>query len=127
MNNLDPVNVATALFAVLFGPSLAAYVGPYAVIVIGASVGAAWSLGRRGVTSRFDAFAYFLLMAATALLVTVPLAEWLGGWLGHSDSRWLFAPVAIVIGGVGSDWPNLIRWISRRALRVIERRAGADK
>lgn len=121
---LDLATAVTAVFAVLFGPQLAAYVGPYAVIMIGATVGAAWSLGRRPVTSRSKAINYFLLMAFTALILTVPLSEWLGAKLGSEDSRYLFAPVAMFIGGVGSDWPTLVRWLGRRALRLIERRAG---
>lgn len=122
---LDLATALTAVFAVLFGPQLAAYVGPYAVIMIGGTVGAAWSLGRRPVTSRSEAFRYFLLMAFTALIFTVPLSEWLAGKIGSDDSQWLFAPVAMLIGGVGSDWPALIRWLGRRALWVIERRTGA--
>lgn len=45
--NLDPVSVAIALASILFGPPLAAIIGPYAVILISATVGAAWALGRR--------------------------------------------------------------------------------
>ena len=40
-SHLDPVNVAIALAGVLFGPTLATVVGPYAVIIIAATVGAA--------------------------------------------------------------------------------------
>lgn len=119
---LDPVAAATAIFTVMFGPHMAYYVGPYAVILMGASVGTAWSLGRREpVTSNNSAFNYFLLMCATALIFTVPLAEWLGAKLGSADSQWLFGPVAMLIGGVGSDWPRLLQWIGRR---FIERKAG---
>lgn len=124
--SLDPVHATTAIVAVFFGPTLAAYVGPYAVIILCASVGSAWSLGRRPVTTRSGAFKYFLLMSGTALVLTVPLAQWLGGWLGHDDSRWLFSPVALLIGGVGGDWPKLLTWAGGRVLRLIERRAGVD-
>lgn len=121
---LDPSTVLTVVFAAIFGPQLAAYVGPYAAILIGAVVGAAWSLGRQPVTSRFDAVAYFLLMALTAAIFTVPTANALGQWLKMDDPQWLFAPVATFIGGVGRDWPHLASWIGRRALRMWERRAG---
>lgn len=119
--SLDPVAATTAFFAVLFGPDLAAYAGPYVVIIIGANVGAAWSLGRRPVMSRSGAFYHFLLMCGTALILTVPLAEWIGIKIGSEDARWLFAPVAMFIGGVGGDWPKLAKWIGRR---FIERKIG---
>lgn len=117
----------TAIFAVIFGHQLAYYVGPYFVIIIGAAVGAAWSLGRSQVTSRSAAFCHFLLMCFTALIFAVPLSEWIGLKIGSADAGWLFAPVAMLIGGVGGDWPNLVKWIGRRAIRIIERRAGGDK
>ena len=46
-SQLDPVSVAIALAGVLFGPALAGIIGPYAVIIISATVGAAWALWRR--------------------------------------------------------------------------------
>lgn len=114
----------TALFAVIFGPDLAVFAGPYVVIIIGANVGAAWSLGRRPVTSRGGAFKHFLLMSSTAIIFTVPLAEWIGMKLGSQDARWLFAPIAMLIGGVGGDWPRLLRWLGRR---FYERKVGSGQ
>ena len=35
-NHLDPVSVAVVLASTLFGPQLAAIIGPYAVILLGA-------------------------------------------------------------------------------------------
>lgn len=125
--NLDLTAATTAVFALLFGNQMAAYVGPYSVILLGAAVGTAWSLGRRdSVTSNNSAFKYFLLMAATALIFTVPLAEWLGARIGSNDAQYLFAPVAMLIGGVGADWPKLLHWVGGRAMRIIERKAGVE-
>ena len=83
MNQLDPVNVSIALASVLFGPALAAVVGPYAVILIASTVGAAWALGRRDPSARIGAAWYFLRLNATAVLVTVGLASIAGLWMGH--------------------------------------------
>lgn len=55
MNQLDPVNMAIALASVIFGPALAGVIGPYAVILIASTVGAAWSLGRRDQSARLGA------------------------------------------------------------------------
>lgn len=124
MNNLDPVNVAIAAASVLFGPALAAIIGPYAVILIASTVGAAWSLGRRDPSARLGAAWYFLRLNGTAVLVTVGLAELVGRWIGSEDTSWLLAPIALFVGGVGDDWPRLGRWVVVRAGRVFERRAG---
>lgn len=123
---LDLTTAVTALAAIIFGPHVAAYVGPYAAILIGASVGTGWSLGRRAPGARYGAFQYFVLVTTTALVFTVPLSEWLGQHLGHADSRWLFSPVAMLIGGIGGDWPELVKWVGMRTVRFFERRAGVE-
>lgn len=113
MNNLDPVNVTIAIFATLFSPALAAIIGPYAVILVSATVGAAWALGRRDPSAKLSAFSYFLRLNATAAMVTVGIASVLGAWLGHEDPTWMLSLIALVIGGVGDDWPKLISWLGR--------------
>lgn len=124
-SQIDPVSAAIALAGVLFGPALAAIIGPYAVIVIAATVGAAWSLGRRDQTMRWGAAWYFLRLNATAVLITVGIATLAAKWLGVTEQNWLLAPVAILVGAVGDDWPRVTRWMIVRAGRIFERRAGA--
>lgn len=121
MNNLDPVSVTVALFATLLSPALAAIIGPYAVILIASTVGAAWALGRRDPSAKLGAIAYFLRLNATAAVVTVGIASIAGKWLGHEDPTWMLAPIALVVGGVGDDWPKLVSWLGRL---VIERKLG---
>ena len=124
---LDPVSVAVAISGVVFGSALASIIGPYAVIIIGSTVGAGWALGRRDETSlRFGAAWYFLRINATAVLVTVGLATLAGRWLGVTDHSWLLGPIAMLVGGVGDDWPRLVRWVFLRVWRFWERRAGAE-
>ena len=125
-NQLDPVNVAIALSSVLFGPALAGVIGPYAVIIIASTVGAAWALGRRDPSARLGAAWYFVRLNTTAVLVTVGLANLAGHWLGHEDTSWMLAPIALVVGGVGDDWPRMGQWVLERVARVLERRAGGD-
>ncbi|MBO0943368.1 hypothetical protein J1N44_17050 [Acidovorax temperans] len=123
---LDPVSVAVALASVLFGPALAAIIGPYAVILISATVGAAWALGRRDPAAKLSAAWYFLRLNATAILITVSIAKLAGIWLGVADHSWMLAPIALVVGGVGDDWPVVGRWLVAAAGRIFERRAGGD-
>ena len=125
-NHLDPVSVAIALAGVLFGPTLAGVIGPYAVILISCTVGAGWALGRRDPAARLSAAWYFLRLNATAVVVTVSLAQLAGRWLGGDDHAWLLAPIALIVGGVGDDWPSLGRWFFLRWLRFTERRSGGD-
>lgn len=125
-NQLDPVSVAIALAGVLFGPTLAGVIGPYAVIFISCTVGAGWALGRRDPAARLSAAWYFLRLNATAAIVTVGLARVAGHWIGDDDHSWLLAPIALIVGGVGDDWPHVGRWLLQRAARILERRAGGD-
>ena len=126
MNHLEPTSVAIAIASVLFGPALAGVIGPYAVIIIASTVGAAWSLGRRDPSARLGAVWYFLRLNATAVMVTAGLATLAGRWLGVAETNWMLAPLALLVGGVGDDWPRLARWVFERAGRVLERKAGGD-
>lgn len=125
-SHLDPVSVSIALASIIFGPALAGVIGPYAVIIISATVGAAWALGRRDPAVRLSAAWYFLRLNATAVLITVSLANLAARWLGADDSRWMLAPIALLVGCIGDDWPRVGRWLLMRASRVIERRTGGD-
>lgn len=114
MNHLDPVNTAIVFASIVFGPALAALIGPYSVIVIASAVGAAWSLRRRETLSHLDTIAYFTLIIFTAILVTVSAASTVANWLSMPEGTWLLSPIALVIGGVGADWPRLIKWCFTR-------------
>jgi hypothetical protein len=124
MNQLEPTNVAIAMASVLFGPALAGVIGPYAVILIASTVGAAWALGRRDPLARLGAAGYFLRLNATALLITVGLSTLAGNWLGFAETNWMLAPIALFVGGVGDDWPKIGRWVIERLGRILERRTG---
>lgn len=123
--NLDPVSVAVALLTVSIGPQLAAIVGPYAVIVLAAITGAAWALGRREASTRTNAFVYFGRITATAVLLSVAIESAVHRWIMPTETHWLLAPIALLVGGIGDDWPAVGRWFIERIGRLIERRAGA--
>lgn len=126
---LDPVNVSILLATMLFGPTMAGVIGPYAVILIGSTVGASWSLGRREKGPRWGAAWYFLRMNGTALLITVSIASLGSRWLGFSEPEWLLCPTAIAVGAIGDDWPKVFRWLFERAARFVDARfgGGGDK
>lgn len=111
-----------ALLALLLGPAVAKIVGPYAIIIIGASTGAAWALSRRDPRSRLNAFWFFVRLNVTALLLSVPLAMLARHWGAPVDPQWLIVPIAILIGGVGDDWPKVGRFVVERMGRLVDRK-----
>jgi len=121
---LDPVSLCIALAGALFGPALAGIIGPYAVIILAATTGASWALGQQQAGTRGAMAWYFLRINATAVLVTVSCANLAGRWLGMEESAWLLAPIGLLIGGVGNDWPRLMQWLLIRLARLFERRTG---
>jgi hypothetical protein len=120
---IDPITVATAFASALFGAELAQFVGPYAVILLASTMGAGWALGRSpAMPSKWEALWYFGRLNTLALLITVPLAMLVAWSFSMDDPSWLLAPIAIFVGGVGNDWPQVGAWIVKRLGRLIERR-----
>lgn len=120
---IDPITAATALASVLFGPELAHYIGPYAVILLGSTTGAAWALGRaEPMSRRLQALWFFMRLNMMALLLTVPLAIGATWAFELEDSNWLLVPIALFIGALGNDWPAVGRWVLTRVGRLFERR-----
>lgn len=126
MQKLDPTAAATALLAVIFGSELSAIIGPYAVITLAASCGAAWGLGRCGPMTKRDGAWYFLKLNLTALLVTVPIASGVQKMLGWEEANWLLVPVGLLVGGVGNSWPQVGAWFVLWLGRLLEKRTGTD-
>lgn len=116
---IDIVTLAIAIITAVLGPGSAAIVGPYVVILLGAVMGSAWSASRRETETRMATLRHMCLHVVLALLVTVPIALWLGKWLDFDD-KWLLGPVAAVIGGVGHDWPRVFAWLLGLGGRVLE-------
>ena len=118
MQHLDPTHVAVTVASAVLAPALADIVGPYVIIFIASTIGASWALGRQATMSRLKALFFFLRINFTAAIVTSSIASALAKQLGYvsgtEEGLWLIAPIALVIGGVGDDWPALIRWVLKR-------------
>lgn len=123
---LDPVSAAVALLAVLFAPPLPEIIGHYAVIIVAAVIGGAWSLGRHQAQGRAAAAIFLLLVSGTAAMLTMGIARLIAQWLPGTDGgvTWLVAPVALLIGGIGHEWPAVGRWLLGRLGRRIDARIG---
>ena len=118
MQQLDPTHVAITVASAVLAPALAEVVGPYVIIFIASTIGASWALGRQATTTRLKALLFFLRINSTAAVVTSSIASALAKQLGYAsgtgEGLWLIAPIALMIGGVGDDWPALIRWVLKR-------------
>lgn len=124
---IDPVSVAILIAGILVSPQLAEVIGPYAIIAIAASTGAAWSLGRHESTTRLAAAGYMVKINLTALLLTVGIAEFVGWmWPSFQGHKWILAPIALMVGAIGNDWPNVGRWLSSRLATIVDRRVGGQ-
>lgn len=99
---LDVVTLAVALGAGVFGPELAAIVGPYAVIVVASALGAGWSASRIEVRTKGAMAWHMGKMIGLALIVTVPLAEITAREFGY-PLNWVLGPLATGIGALGPD------------------------
>ena len=64
--------------------------------------------------------AHMLLFITLALLMTVPSAYLLEQQFGF-ENKWTLGPVAVLIAGIGQDWPKLVRWAIEQARGFIER------
>lgn len=132
-SNLDVVYVMVAILTGLFGPQMAAIVGPFAVIVLSAIGGAAWSLGRRPTELRTTAhdFFFFFRLIITAVMVAGGTAVFVERWTGEGTRQWTLPIIALLIGAVGDDWPGVGRWfagvVRRWAARKTDTPGGEPK
>lgn len=119
--NLDFTAVMTVVAGVFAGPAMAAYIGPYSVIIIAALVGAAWSLNSERASSTWGALGYMFLITATAVVLTGTVIAVLEryGITTPEASHWLITPVAFGIGWVGRDWPKVLSFASRQVRQRV--------
>lgn len=125
-NNLDLVAALLVVLGLMFSPQLAAVLAPYLVVVLGALIGTGWGLKRRTApTSWRDTVFFVTLMLGTCLVVTVPAAIWLQRYTGEGTFQWILGPLAILIGAIGEDWPDVGKWALGLFKRFLTKRADA--
>ena len=125
--HLDVVSVAVVLLATLLGNEMAQYVGPYLVIVAGALVGSALALRRRPPSSTWVAVGFAAWLTSITVLFTVPVAYGLSRVIDE-NYRWFLAPAAVLLAGIGHDWPKAIPWTLNFLRGLVAQRTGvADR
>lgn len=117
---LDLVSAAGAVASLAFGPA-GVVVGAYAVVILSALGGAAWASASRPAATRWATLKHFALLVGLALLLTVPLAQWLQAHAGL-EMNWTLGPLAALIAAK-PDW--VLRRISA-AWSAFTRGRGAN-
>lgn len=104
--DLSPVAAVTAILGVILGPEVLPFASAYAVIGAGGLVGAMIGLFRRAPCSPMASIAFVVVMIFASMGVTVPIAQWIAGYL-NQPMTWLFFPVSLGVAAVGEDWLKL--------------------
>lgn len=118
--DIGVVALAGASASYLFGPEAAVYVGPYVVILLASTIGASFALARRRVATRGNAVWFFVRTNGLAVLLTVGLATLVSEHHPDLSEKVLIAPIAFVVGFVGDDWPNLLRWAGSKINSLVD-------
>lgn len=117
---IDIVSVCVVIAALLFAPEVAAVVGPYIVIMLASTVGASFALARRERSTRSNALLFFARTSGLSVLLTVGFAAVVSSYRPEVPERVLLAPVALVLGFVGDDWPVVLRWMGRKVAQLVD-------
>jgi hypothetical protein len=104
--DLSPVAAVAAILGVILGPAVLPFASAYAVIGAGALVGAMIGLFRRAPCSPLASVTFVLVVIVAAMGVTVPIAQWIAGYL-NQPVTWLVFPVSLAVAAVGEDWLKL--------------------
>ena len=118
--DLSPVSVFTVIASSVFGVQMAAVIGPYIVIAIGAMGGAAVAIMQREGAGSVRAFIYFAAMTALSVLLTVPLSMLAVTFFTLVQEQWLFAPVSFALGFAGDKWGLILMWGGAKLNALID-------
>lgn len=111
--SIDPVSVAIAVVGTLAGPEIAAYAGPYSVIVFAWLGGVLIGFYRRDVTSRISAAAFVAVTFCMTIGFTTAFAHILAQWISFTvkvEATTLLFPVAFLIPAIGESWLRIGKW-----------------
>ncbi|MDF3019359.1 MAG: hypothetical protein K0Q92_662 [Steroidobacteraceae bacterium] len=114
------VALAVALSSHMFGPTAAALIGPYIVILLASTIGASFALARRKKASRFGGVFFFLRVNGLAVLLTVALSAMLADYHASLTVKSTLAPIAFAVGIVGDEWPSVFRWIGSKINAAVD-------
>lgn len=120
--SLDIVYLLVFLLGMVFGPSTAAVLGPYAVILLAATAGASFALYRAPVMSRAQGAWFFSWLVLVAIIFSGTASLLLERWVGENTAHYSVPFVAFSIGAMGDEWPALLGKLKGLLLRWIEKK-----
>jgi len=124
-HNFNPVELAILALSTLFAKHLADILGPIAVIILFAGVGAGWAISRREEQlTRVGLALFFVRIILTALAVTALAAETISRYFSPLPAAWFIGPLAFLIGAIGDDWTAIGRWASSGIAAWVRRKIG---
>lgn len=130
MNSNEPADLITllvTLLAIIAGKEIAAILGPYAAIFLGACAGAALSLSANETEMKpLPAVVFVSVRVLVAVVLTVFLAEFLQYFRPEWKARILVVPIAFVIGFI-RDYESIRSWINRMVKKRAEKQFGEVK
>ena len=116
----DIVGLCVFIAALLFSSEVANVVGPYMVIVIASSIGASFALARRDKDTRTAAVWFFTRVVGLAVLLTGGLAAIASAHYPDIAPRVFVAPIALMVGFIGDDWPKLLGKLARGVFAITD-------
>jgi len=119
-SNADIVGLFVFIAALVFSADVAAVVGPYIVIGIAAVIGASFSLSRRAKSTRVGALWFFVRIALLAMLITGIISAIAVSYQPDLPERLLLAPIALLIGWIGDDWPAVFAKLMRMVWGAVD-------
>ena len=118
---VEPVTVMFSIFSVFTTPAVAEVVAPYFIIAVGAFTGASWALGNIEKLTVKKALFYYFKIIVTAMLMTVFISHFVATVIETPDIKWLYAPIAFILGCVGDRWGEIIRVSLNKVLSTIQK------
>lgn len=119
-NQLDIVTVCVLIATALFSPKVGSIVGPYLVIVFASTIGASFALARRVKSTRLAAAFFFVRIVGLAVLLTAALSTAAGIYRAELGGHVLLGPIAFLIGFIGDDTPEVLRWAAAKLNKLID-------
>lgn len=116
----DILGLVAVLSAAFFSAEVAQVISPYIVIIAASAFGASFALARREKSTRSGALWFFVRVCGGAVMLTVGISSLLADVHPSLTVRVLLAPVAFVIGLVGSDWRDVPRVFGEIAGTILD-------
>jgi len=125
--SIDPVSAIIAVLAAFLSPAVAHVMGAYAVIFIAAALGSGWALMRREKGSLAGAIGFIALLTFTTTLITVGAAEAANKWIKLDSINYLLAPIALIVAGIGQDWPSVGPYFVKKMVDFLTRSKSGEQ